>query len=683
MENKIIVGNDKDNPMYTFDNATVETVSCVLSSAMSGDELAIDQLTAGVYSTVYIRVRFVPSGSTGLRTSDGRQFMVYPQAGALDQLPYGTPIRYYADDVLIGKFYSSRVVRAGKAWFDITAVSLIGLLDGQQHYGGIYTGQTFPEVAADIIGSSDLFSCKTEVQGIRVYGWLPVATRRENLHQLLFSCGVTVSKDADGGMVFGFPDTASVKEVPGSRIFLGGSVDYMTPATRTEVTEHTYMRLPSDETVVLYDNTDGSGMADPDSPIIFNSPVYDLTASGSLTILESGVNFARLSGTGTLSGRKYTHTTRIILRDTGSSGEQKTASVKDVTLVNVANSENVAKRVLAYYGSARTISADMVIADEKPGEQISFSNPFGESETAFLSSMELRAGSFLRASCELVTDYVPTGQGNNYDAVVVLTGSGSWTVPTGVTRILAVLIGGGSGGSSGTDGSSSNLSGGLAGPGGKAGNVYSVALDVTPRSAIAYACGAAGVGGAPDGEGIIPGTAGTDTTFGSMSSASGAPSNSGVANLFSGAVYALTGSDGVPGGKGSSSSGDGDTVHYDGVDYYPGTKGTDREYKDLGTAYGGYGGGAAAGANGGDGQNGHTINQEELEGGDGGDGADALPGKDAASYGSGGEGGHGGGGAGQGGRPDGFPGSAGKGSKGGDGAPGCIQIYYKEGLGLV
>ena len=92
MANKILIGADQTAPLYTFTDATIRTVSCVLSSALSGDELAIDQLLPTVYSEAYIRVRFVPSGSSGLRTADGKRFMVYPGLDFLDKLPYGTPI---------------------------------------------------------------------------------------------------------------------------------------------------------------------------------------------------------------------------------------------------------------------------------------------------------------------------------------------------------------------------------------------------------------------------------------------------------------------------------------------------------------------------------------------------------------------------------------------------------------
>ena len=855
---------DLHDPLYYFKDDTIETCSIILSSSMSGDELAIDQLLPTVHSEVILRVPFVPSGSSGLVTADGKTFMVYPDDLPLEQLPYGTPVWYYSNSTLMGKFYLKRALRSGKYWVDITAVSAIGILDGQKHYGGIYTGQKFRDVAADIIGGAVSFSCVSsgqsksysvilpagrmrgdvdgdgaltsddydcitrynanwggyewvgsepsadvngdgeiasrdaiilsrivngvngyapggagpeitgnwtnnpnyatdtaqfytdisvsgvtasdtasitvtgtfdklnrvecldgavrvyvslcpieavpctvtvnrnsgsgdassenqDVGDIQIYGWLPVDTRRNNLHQLLFSCGVTVTKDADGNMVFGFPDTETVKDIPDDCIFLGGNVDHMTPATRVEVTEHAFMRLPSDTTVTLYDNTDGTGAADHTLIIFREAPVYDLKVSGSLRIIESGVNYAVVSGTGVLTGKKYTHTTKIISKENDAIGDKKTVSVTDATLVNVANSDNVSKRVLSYYSSARTISADIKVDGEKPGEQVSFSNPFGERETAFIDSMDINASSFLRAACKMVTGYFPVGQGNNYTHVAVLTGSGTWE-HSGTVR--AVLISGGEGGWSGCDATEGTHSwdkmgtpgtGGVPGQHGRGGRILSVTLEISGR--IAYACGVGGAGGANNGATSNPGEYGTDTTFGAYTTADGERSQSGTVNLFSGEVLALDGLDGLAGGDGASQDSEGGTVTaYNGVTYIPGAKGADATESGYGTGYGGYGGGPAVGANGGNGKNGGSSSLngviQNMHGGNGGKGADAEAPPDASKYGCGGNGGNGGGGGGQGGYCDdrdgeygnqGAPGAGSDGSRGGDG---CIIVYY-------
>ena len=483
-------------------------------------------------------------------------------------------------------------------------------------------------------------------------------------------------------------------------------MDYTTPATQVEITEHAFYKRSADDVVTLFDNTDGSGVADHTLVNFRDAPCYDLQASGNLRVLESGVNYAILDGTGVLSGKKYTHTTKIVKMTADASGEQRSVSVTDATMVSVSNSRNVARRILQYYSSARTVSADIVLDGERPGDQISFNDPFGDQATAFLASADARASSFSRASCELVTGYKPTSLGNNYSNFVVLTGSGVWNPPEGVKEILALLIGGGCGGQSGTDGEDSTQhnkdgyakagKGGAPGKAGLGGKILSITMDVSSISSIAYNCGVGGTGGVrTDGAEHIDGQPGGETTFGSYSTATGVESTIGTVNLLSGDTYGHPGIDGVAGGDGcdygSITTGaleyqqvDTDPVTFGGNTWFCGRPGNDIS-NDGASSKGGFGGGAAVGNNGGNGTTGAVEDRYTVDGGNGGYGADAIRGADGASYGSGGSGGHGGGG---GGIPgwgvkrddtpvfDGEIGTGGAGSNGGNGIEGCIIAYY-------
>ena len=315
MSDLILIGNDKNNPLFSFTEKEIDhsrkILTTVLSSSMVGDQISVDQFLPGVEDRSTIRVLFAPKGKSGLRTADGKLFAVFPRSD-LTTIPYSTTVWYFRDTTLIGKFFVKSIDRVNKTHYDITAVSQIGILDGLRHYGGIYAGQTFDEVLSQIIGGYFPFTLSDSVKSIPVYGWLPVGTRRSNLHQLLFAFGVAIKKDSNGNLFFDYPDTKTVKPLPDNRIFYGGSIDYMTPATGVEVTEHAFLKLPDDENVTLYDNTNGSGVADNTYVEFQGAPCYDLQVSGTLRIIESGVNYAVLSGTGILTGKKYTHTTKII-----------------------------------------------------------------------------------------------------------------------------------------------------------------------------------------------------------------------------------------------------------------------------------------------------------------------------------------------------------------------------------
>ena len=701
MAEKIIVGYSTSNPLAVFENPTIKSCDCILSSSMSGDQLAYDEFRPVVYSAVYITGYFVPKGSAGLLTADGKRLITQRGGFYPDKIPYGTPIWYYSNNKLVGKFYAQQSTRSAKYLFNILAVSAAGILDGQQHLGGLYNGQSFKDVATEIIGGEFSFTCADEVARIPVYGWLPIATKRENLHQLLFAYGVKLDKTATGDVHFAFPNILMEKNIPDGRIFLGGQINYTAPATKAEVTEHSYSALPTDKEVTLFDNT--ADEAASNTFVSFQeAPVYDLAVSGTLEIISSGVNWAIVSGVGTLSGKVYTHTTRVSTKTADKKSAEKVVSVTDATLVSVLNSRNVSNRVLSYYNSAKTITADIVVDGELPGDRVKFNDPYNEPTTAFVQSMDISATSFLRASCELVANYTPEGQGNNYSSAVLLTGSGKYTFPAGTESAVVVLISEGSGGSAGGRGYNATNQiyfgggeagqGGTKGTGGEGGRILVVTLD-NPVGSFNYSCGTgSGLGGPPTEEHYaIPGAVGADTTFGSYTTESGISSRNGYTNLFTGEVYATPGVDGVDGGAGADHSSSGTNVFFNGKTYTPGKKGkTVTAQNSWQEAYGegGYGGGPAAGSNGGNGGDGSARVSGEDDyngrGGSGGNGAVPVDGTNATKYGCGGNGGHGGGGGGNGGggsgtdtggRKYGSPGDGGLGSKGGDAAPGCILIY--------
>lgn len=117
-----------------------------------------------------------------------------------------------------------------------------------------------------------------------------------------------------------------------------------------------------------------------------------------------------------------------------------------------------------------------------------------------------------------------------YNKRAVLTGAGQWTVPTGVTTVLAILVAGGDAGTDGTDGSFDGA--GVDGSVGLGGKVLAQSLAVTSGATLPYSCGAGGA--APGGQGGV-------TTFHTLSSANGTRYN-GYTDIRSGDVY---GRDGV------------------------------------------------------------------------------------------------------------------------------------------
>lgn len=648
---------------------------------------------------------------------DTFSFDVYSENTTLTEFIRNTPLTYFHNDEQMGIYYVQKISRKSINTYHFACTSTVGLLDETYHDGGIYTGETVREVCTDICSPLTCY-VKSNIANIKLYGWLPIATRRENLAQVLFAVGATLKVDYNGAIrIEGLWDGQS-SEITASEMYAGGSVEYATPVTEVIVTEHAYSQSAT-ETTELFKGTTSAG-----DKITFDEPCYDLAASG-FSILASGANWATVSaGSGALTGKKYTHVTRQVMQQIKPKTRElvtqsdNTVKVENATLVSLVNATAVAERLAEYYSHNERINYKIAVKRETPGDVVKIAHPYGGTVSGCIESADITVSGKLAAEESVLIDYFPPDIGvqEYYDTVEVLTQNGTWTVPENVTSARIVLIGGGSGGSSGCEGEDGKSvhgggaggKGGVAGAGGAGGKVYSVEMDVTPGTNYAVQIGAGGKGGVYSADGSVAGTSGVQTKFGSLSSENGSSSDIGFADPVNNQFYAQAGDDGIKGGDG----GNGGEANYTSDDSkvragkdggnalgYAGGKGASgsaAKYDgQIGVSGGGGGGGAAMGNAGGDGNTGrlewtnfslpeHTGQGWLAKGGAGGSGGNAtiIP-NTPTMLGCGGGGGHGGGGGGGGGLTQAVStwshsgGSGGNGSSGGDGAPGCVLIYYR------
>ena len=157
-----------------------------------------------------------------------------------------------------------------------------------------------------------------------------------------------------------------------------------------------------------------------------------------------------------------------------------------------------------------------------------------------------------------------------FEEMAIITESGSWTAPAGVSQLRVIVIQGGQGGGRGEDGyvrsvASGNLGNSHsieAGPGeqgvsGQGGKVWFDTIDINPEQVFQVTIGA---GGAPGGTYGQAGSLGGETTFGPYSSANGQLYPNGFTDVASGSSFGRTGvaaplagyGDGGRGGPGGS-----------------------------------------------------------------------------------------------------------------------------------
>jgi len=708
IQNKIVI----PSVGLEFDNVEISSISTDSSVSLVGEELYIDQFNANVNYYVWIPYVFKPTDRDGIMTSDGYVFCS-KQNYDIRTLPYGTKIEYYANGSIVANFYCKTVERVGKSWYAITATSAIGLLDKQYHKGGVYQGTYVQDVIEDIIGTDFDYFIDGIVAVQTVYGWLPYATKRENLYQLMLAYGIECVVGDNGSMFFTFPEVEEAQEIPNDRVFQGGKVIYDEPASLVEVNEHAFFYDPDMAEVVLFDNS--SAAAAEDTTVIFDQPIEPTSiycSSGDIEIHSVYANYAVISGTGILKGKPYVHNIRLISNTNNSATVEKVVSVKDATLVSFVNADNVLNRLSEYYFNVQHVEQDIQVENEKPGLRYISHNSYGEVFTGYILKMTKNISSFARAACQFIVNYTPTGSGQGYtNRLLFPLGDGeshTWEIPEYVFQketpsFRVTLIGKGQNGEDGANGENGTVAsynragkggaGGAGGAGGSGGNILTVTLLATGMTEITVA------------------NEGTESALHSLyydySSANGAPSPYGFFDPLSGQIFARAGKSGEAGARGGngdwythsvtspSQAEYGDDITYGGQTWEGGapigrmiTAGASVGVSENLRIYvsGCGGGGAAVGSNGGNAYKRDATNNVGGTGGAGRDGDVVLP----IRYGFGGNGGYGGGGGGSGFDREWWnyvysnqiaidyygAGVGGKGGKGSEGAWGCAIIYF-------
>lgn len=640
--------------------------------------------------------------------ADTLDITVLSESGTIRNFKKNDKVEYFRSGSRVGVYYLQSVTRVGPKLYTLSALSAVGLLIVRPHRGGIYTGQTVAEVVAEICGDIPVL-VETVYRGIKLYGWLPIASARDSLVQVLFAIGAWLHTDENGTLrVQKLWDGAASIIGPGSVHAANIQVKYLDPVSSVAVTEHQY--IAGTEDVTLFEGTAQQG-----DVIEFDEPAHTLTAEG-FTVLESGANYAVLSaGTGKLTGKSYVHNRRVVTRTVTEGAAENVEEIADATLVSLVNSSAVAQRMAAYYACREQLTVDVNPAAEHAGHVVSLWNEWDKQQSlACIASRETKISGLLKSRTSALVGFLPPQPETDeyYDERVILIGSGEWTVPEGVTSLRVVLVEHGADGldgSSGASGGSVSLivtdteakpggtwsrqpgaggAGGAGGEGGLGGRILSADLDVFSGTVFAY-------------------SADTATTFGTLSAQNGSRSDAGFTDPVTGDVFGKKGDDGSAGGDGGgggSANGSNFNPGENGTGVPPntggaGSEGNYKRFEESETVYkngyllvaGGTGGGGAAVGN-----NGQDAVQPLTSGVRAGAGANAAPPSNAVNYGCGGYGGNGGGGGGGAsglylrhgaylydGTPSGTwldlaGGAGGSGSTGGLGGAGCIIIYYRK-----
>lgn len=386
--NRLVISFEKTNKPYRY--LRVHGILFGMERIFESDELQeIDVLEELNPAGIELSVNTL---HFGLRSKSDVPFMFQKKQ----------PIYHYHKEQLMGMFFMDKSKRLDVNQYEVDAVCAVGTLDESDFMGGIYTGQSTGAVAAQIAGGGFIkLEIDPAIAAVPVRGYLPICTKREALEQLAFaSCAAISPARSKTLKMYPLPQLVSV-EIGDDRIFYGVDIDIASIVTGIEVVAHSYAQ--SQEVQELY-----KGTLTGTSLLTFSEPMHSLSVTGG-TISESGTNYARVTANGavTLTGKKFTHTTKtttISNPQVSAADLENVKKIETATLVGGHNVDAVSQNFWKYVIMRTTVNGEIILKDERVGDLVKISTPFQGVLTGRISSLDISADNSLVAKAVIDCD---------------------------------------------------------------------------------------------------------------------------------------------------------------------------------------------------------------------------------------------------------------------------------------
>ena len=299
-------------------------------------------------------------------------------------------------------------------------------------------------------------------------------------------------------------------------------------------------------------------------------PVWD---AGNKITLDNMSDYPEISANQDIAAIFFTINDEKLVISGNSTSSDTTSSIDNPFITDAEKAYTAARVILSNYGGNKY----SLVGRGDPSCEIGDVNTIwvdkSSAVVARVIQQEFSMTSGVLKNCKM-TLIQPDGS-FMYENRVVLTESGQWTAPSGVSSLRVILVGGGAGGENGTDGTWTEA--GVDGTDGQGGLVWADTINVNEAQLFNVTIGAGGAIGQP----------GNPTIFGAYTSANGQNFDPNFTDIASGNAYGRDGvtlplansGDGGKGGKGgvkgnrhteTTQNPDGSSSSHTVIDNYPG-----------------------------------------------------------------------------------------------------------------
>ena len=294
-------------------------------------------------------------------------------------------MKLYADNELMGAYYVDTAKRTASNQYEIKTKDAIGIMAEINYMGGMFESVLASTILEDIFSKCNLeYELDDFFAGKSITGYIPIMTCRDTLAWICMAIGGVVNTAYSDKVIITPLQTEVKRTINTHEQFTGASIETLSKVTGVSVEGYKYTQ--SNESVELFNDTLNDTIT-----VQFGEPIHGLSITNG-TIVESGVNYAVITGTGAtvLSGKRYNVSITVSSKLNPSLGAldlQNIVELKNVNIINSTNIVEVRDRIYDYYTKNKQVNVKISVGENKLGDKVNIETIYEGVKTGIIEKM--------------------------------------------------------------------------------------------------------------------------------------------------------------------------------------------------------------------------------------------------------------------------------------------------------
>lgn len=318
------------------------------------------------------------------------------------------------NNLYLGKYYISKIDYNDAKTIGLHCETILGILDKEKFFNSLlYNGTSAKDVLTSVLGGEE---AEYHIENSKVYGYIPVKSKREAIKEICFSNGITVSDNRSDKIVFSefsynidnlqritldkivdnprFEFEYKLKEIKMKSYFFLGEQDFKSTLV-TNIRESGTYQLSGAATNLEIIPEDGSTGG---ASIVMPGVLGDSVSCAIVLVSDTNKTYK-------IMGNLYYNTNcdRIYDNPIVDDSNKQTISVESSYLINtLINSNNISNRIFEYFNSNNIkLTLEYICTGQETGKWVQVELPNNRNFTGILVHQHINVSQSMLTVAEI------------------------------------------------------------------------------------------------------------------------------------------------------------------------------------------------------------------------------------------------------------------------------------------